>query len=143
MFLGGTLKQLLKLKEWLTVDDTARYLSLTFEEGVSRADVLRLALDGHLLLSVNLVNHAYARKGKKIPLEEANTSIVPSPFDDTVKIQLLDGILIDRENEIVLKLDDNVTSLEGVWDLPMIGNERLDVEHEYQQLTGGAGNNAQ
>ena len=32
---------------------------------------------------------------------------------------------------------DKVTKIEGVWDLSMIGNERLDIEHEYQMETGG------
>ena len=34
-------------------------------------------------------------------------------------------------------MGDNVTTLQGVWDLPMIGGERLDIEHQYQMLTGG------
>lgn len=30
-----------------------------------------------------------------------------------------------------------IRTIEGVWDLPLLGSERLDIEHEYQQLTGG------
>ncbi len=30
-----------------------------------------------------------------------------------------------------------VLTLKGVWDLPMLGTERLDIEHEYQMLTNG------
>ena len=30
-----------------------------------------------------------------------------------------------------------VTTIEGVWDLPMLGAERLDIEHKYQMLTDG------
>jgi hypothetical protein len=37
-----------------------------------------------------------------------------------------------------LALSDDVTTLQGVWDLPMIGSEKLDIEHEYQRLTGGS-----
>jgi hypothetical protein len=47
-----------KFKEWLTVPDAARHLSILFGEDVSEADVLQLALDGHLTLSVHFVNHA-------------------------------------------------------------------------------------
>jgi hypothetical protein len=58
------LKKLLKLKEWLTVPDAARHLSILFGEDLSEADVLRLGLDGHLTLSVDFVNHAQAQCGK-------------------------------------------------------------------------------
>ena len=37
----------------------------------------------------------------------------------------------------VLELESEVVRLAGVWDLPMIGGERWDVEHEYQLLTAG------
>ena len=47
------MSKLLKLKTWLTLDDAARHLSLMFGETVSKADVLRLALDGRLTLSIN------------------------------------------------------------------------------------------
>ena len=49
-----------KLREWLTISEAARYLSSVIGErpqsaqGVGEADVLRLALDGHLKLSVSL-----------------------------------------------------------------------------------------
>ncbi len=45
----------LKLKEWLTVKDTAKRLSISVGEDVTEADILRLALDGHLTLSVYFV----------------------------------------------------------------------------------------
>jgi hypothetical protein len=31
----------------------------------------------------------------------------------------------------------NILTIKGVWDLPMLGTERLDIEHEFQMLTGG------
>ena len=70
------LGKLFSLKEWLTLDDTARYLSISFGEEVTRADVLRLAIDRRLILSVNFVNHATVRKGKLVPLEETRFSIL-------------------------------------------------------------------
>jgi len=44
---------------------------------------------------------------------------------------------LNLDGERYLNLDDNVTTIRDVWDLSMIGNERLDVEHQYQMLTGG------
>jgi hypothetical protein len=63
--------KLFKLKKWLTLSEAARHLSIVFGEEVAKADVLRLALDRHLKLSVNFVNHARARCGKVVPMEEA------------------------------------------------------------------------
>ena len=60
------MKKLLKLKEWLAVSDAAKHLSILFGEEVVEADVLRLALDGHLTLSVLFVNGASARCGRSL-----------------------------------------------------------------------------
>ena len=55
--------KLFNLKQWLTVEDAAKHLSIVFGEPVSKADVFRLALDGELTLSVRFVNGANARPG--------------------------------------------------------------------------------
>jgi hypothetical protein len=126
------LRKLLKLKEWLTVTDAARHLSILFGEEVSEADVLRLALDGHLTLSVDLVNHAMGNPGRVVALAEAETM----PFE--VKGETVQVILgLYRDSGDVLRFQHEVESLDGIWDLTMLGTERLDVEHLYQKLTGG------
>lgn len=162
--------KLFSLKEWLTVADAAKHLSIVFGENVTEADVLRLALDGRLQLSVNLVNHAKARCGKVISWEETEWWLFPEwqslsgqrrlmdaytekadgrpcpqklealfneiPVDEREKYcPLMRSLNLDGER--FLTLSETVSTLVGVWDLPMIGAERLDVEHEYQFLTGG------
>ena len=163
------MSKLFKLKEWLTVADAARHLSIAFGEDVTEADVLRLALDGRLHLSVYFVNHATARCGNVVGLEEVEWRLFPCPpgrgglpqsADESsvaprlrapAKLLALlkdvptaewpnllpipSGLNIDEDR--FLELSDGVTTLRGVWDLPMIGNERLDIEHEYQNFTGG------
>ena len=58
------------------------------------------------------------------------------PTDEREKYYpLMRSLNIDGER--FLTLSESVTTLRGVWDLPMIGNEQLDIEHEYQNLTGG------
>jgi len=128
------MSKLINRKIWLTVQDAARHLSIVFNEEVSEADVLRFALDGHLQLSVNFVNHAEAKRGKVIPLSAVRK--VPGlpveghePYDVHLALQLNDHDYLVFEEKIV-KLTD-------VWDLPLIGSERLDVEHKYQILTNG------
>ncbi len=47
-----TIDKLISLKGWLTLDEAARELSTTLRRDVNHSDVYRLALDGHLALSV-------------------------------------------------------------------------------------------
>ncbi len=72
------MSKLFKLKEWLTVPDSARYLSIAFGEDVTEPDVLRLALDGHLKLSVNFVNHARAKRGKVVSRNDTEWIMFPN-----------------------------------------------------------------
>ena len=138
------MNKLFNLKEWLTLQDAARHLAIVFGEEVAVADVLRLALDGHLKLSVNFVNHTQARRGKVIPIEEAEYYEYPPEFFSKLSIpeehrgkpiKVLQGI--DLDGKRVLNLGDDVVTLDGVYDLAMLGGERLVVEEKYQMLTGG------
>jgi hypothetical protein len=124
------LSKLFNLKEWLTVKDAARHLSILFGEDVTDADILRLGLDGKLKLSVHLVNHANAQKLKIVSVDDAT---FPSYFDSGTLIVV--GDIIGKDE--VLVSDGDTVSVGGIFDLPMIGAETLDVEHEFQRLTGG------
>ncbi len=138
------MKKLFTLKKWLTLQEAARHLAIVFGEEVCEADVLRLALDGHLKLSVNFVNHARAIKGNVVPIEEAEyedflfelTPEISIPEEHKGKpIRVIKGLNLDDKR--VLDLGKDVMSLDGVYDLAMMGNERIDVEHQYQMLTNG------
>jgi hypothetical protein len=67
-----------KLRDWLTVDDAAEELTAALSERVRPADVLRLAIDGHLRLSLYLPVAMTARcrrpedesKGERITSEK-------------------------------------------------------------------------
>jgi hypothetical protein len=126
-------KKLSNLKQWLTVPDAARHLSILFGEEVSEADVLRLGLDGHLTLSVDFVNFAMVRCGPVVPLQDAKRQKIRSPLNNEW-IEIFEGVQIGDE---VIQLNDQIVRLEGVWDLKMRGAERIDVENRYQFLTGG------
>ncbi|MDR3429996.1 hypothetical protein [Silvimonas sp.] len=171
------MSKIYKLREWLTVPEAAKQLSISFGEEVTEADVLRLSLDGRLPLSVYFVNHAQARGGKVIPWEETDWWLFPDmdiflgksaeeqeanrkkkitstdhnfhapkltalfeelPADERRKYTgLMRSVNIDNERFVTLA--DEVVTLYGVLDLPMIGAETLDVERRFQQLTGGPG----
>jgi hypothetical protein len=126
-------KKLLKLKDWLTVPEAARYLSILFDEDVTEADVLRLALDGRLALSVNFVTYAVGRCGK-IVLAAAERNLVPPSsgerYDSIKEVNLHNGR--------VVSFSPGLTPLiSGVWDLAMFGVGRSEIERKYHVLTGG------
>lgn len=125
------MSKLLRFKEWVTVPEAAKRLSTVFEEEVAEADVLRLALDGHLKLSVNLINHCEAKGGRVVSICEARKA---QSLDDPERFVVL-GIPLSAEK--IFELHEGIISLQGVWDLPMIGGEKLDIENRYQLLTGG------
>lgn len=158
--------RLFNLKEWLSLEDAAKHLSLLFGEEVTVPDVLRLALDHRLTLSAWFVNHAEVRKGKLVPLSECKTRVLPSfrslaskmPLPakrvvtheeleiiypsikehiETGDIILTPDAIHYSDNDEWLVLEDEVTAISGIWDLPMRGGEALDVEHHFQMETGG------
>jgi len=139
------MSKLFNLKEWLTIADTAKHLSIVFEEEVTEADVLRLALDGELQLSVYFVNHVYARYGKVVGREDIEWDECPPALAEKIPglsdkeknnpVFIMKSLQIDDER--FLNLAPEVSKIQGVWNLPMIGSEQLDVEHEYQNLTNG------
>lgn len=132
------MSKLFKLKEWLTVADAAKHLTIVFGEEVTEADILRFALDGKLKLSANFVNGGMARIGKLVPIDEATYQEVQMPGGSGL-VRLYGGpsIFTDGVESHILMLDKDVSSLDGWYDLPMIGGERHDVEHRFQALTGG------
>jgi hypothetical protein len=136
---------LLQFKEWLTLPDAASHLSTIFAQSISEADVLRLALDRHLRLSVNFVNGAQARRGKVVGPDGIEWGEFPVEVVDLLKsvpeecrgkpLRYAKSLGIDDER--FLNLDESVSTIWGVWEIPMLGGDKLDVEHRYQLLTDG------
>jgi hypothetical protein len=125
--------KLYALKEWLTVPDTARHLTVLLGEEVKQSDVLRLALDGQLTLSVYFVNPMWGRSGRIVPRSEANTAEAEALNDETAST--VERIFLDQNN--VAELGPEVVPIWGVWDFTMWGVERREVEKRYEELTGG------
>lgn len=129
------MSKLRELRDWLDIVEASNEISRRLDEELDWADVYRLALDGHLTLSVHFVNHASARRGNIVQVENADVKHVPSLNNPNEHVELLGGIRISAQE--VLRLDDEIVTLTGIWDLPMIGAERLDVEQKYQLLNRG------
>lgn len=150
------MSKLLKFKEWLTVEDAAKRLSISAGEDVTEADILRLALGGHLTMSVYFVNHARGRPARIEPIGVSpaqkeveaflaeHSSALPGSPNEAKKwlsdfVQSCRGELLPNGKEVLILEGDGQrpARLEGVWDLLMLGAEALDVEHVYQNLTAG------
>ncbi|MCG8037114.1 MAG: hypothetical protein JAZ19_08750 [Candidatus Thiodiazotropha taylori] len=157
------IKKLFKLKEWLTIDDASKYLSILFDGPVTKADVLQLGLDGHIDLSINIVNTATGRVGNIVPRNNAKLNIVDcaasTPLPRIIKKGILNsdlnklpenikngldrgtlkaipmGMVINKND--VLEYTDEIVRITGIWDLPMIGGETHFVLQKYQALTDG------
>jgi hypothetical protein len=126
------MSKLVKFKEWLTIPETARHLSGLFGEPVTEADVLRLALDGHLKLCVHFVNLSRARFGAWISGSEAEERRLGDFTDD---MDATGDISFDDNKFLALK--GPVQMIDGVWDLLLRDNGWLDIENRFQKLTGG------
>jgi hypothetical protein len=134
--------KLSKLKKWLTVAEAARHLSILLGEEVSEPDVLRLALDGRLRLSVRFLDPNPALCGRIIRVDDTSTFFDPSQMTDPDKredgVERAKRVLIDARDNLVLEIECD-TNIDGVWDLLMRGGERYYVENEYQKLIDGPG----
>ena len=108
------MKKLLKLKQYLSLNDSVNYLSSALEDQVSVADIYELALDGNLAISIRLTNQAYAKKVDLVPALEL--------VDDGEQI---DPVQADE-------VDEQVHIFDGIYDLAMVGEERFEIRKLYQ-----------
>ncbi|KIO36321.1 hypothetical protein [Shewanella sp. cp20] len=107
------MSKLFKLKNYFTVAEAAKHLSNLIEETVLLADLYRLVLDKHLIMSVRFNNQVYAQAGHYVCNQD------------------------DHSNALVF--DKLVHVLDGVWDLAMIGTESQEIETLHQEEVGGPG----
>lgn len=151
-------KKLFQLKQWLTIRDAAKQLSALLNEDVSEVDLYQLALDEKITISVYFPNGANAKKGRLIQFDDVKWDGFPRLDDcEYVKkpngqvelihkktkplIHFPDALLIDDDvpvqNARWLRFDRRIFRIDGVWDLAMIGAERIDIERLLLQEISG------
>lgn len=108
------MSKLARLKEWLTLAEAARQLTVSLAEPCKAADVLRLGLNGHLVLSVRLLSPAQL-------LRSSSASTPGMGKKGTVHNQPAEW---------------RTSTTAEIWDLPLTGSERASVEARYLSLTG-------
>lgn len=127
------MNKLFGFKQWVTIPEAAQWLSVILEGPVTEADVMQLALEGHLPISVDLVNGAFANICKIVPLEDAETKEIPGL--DGVPLRVVDGIRLGER--LVIQCTDEVGYIRGFWNLPMYGGDRFYIKNKYLELTHG------
>ena len=156
--------RLIDQKEWLTLREAANHLSTVFsEESVTEADILRLALDRKITLSVKLVNSVLAQPVNIVSRGQARVDVFRVYDDRPLEPEFIArdierSKLLDMGDEIEQGINDGsidieivgkrfgdkviefgeVTSISGVSDLPMLGDESLVVEAAWHASTDKA-----
>lgn len=133
------MKKLFKLKEWFTLDETARRLTGSFEEEISVADCLSLALDNRMTISALFGKSFYGVKSKvKITsMREQFNFCIKSTSSDGAFLEMLTGERfytneqLDAEYEVIERMGGVFRLNYEIYDLPMIGAERLDVMYQF------------
>ena len=136
------MSKLFKLKEWVTIPDAQRHFSQIFNEPVSDADVLQMGVDGHIKLSVIFPNHARAKLGRVIPFKDVPLMKLPPVLSGGDEVHVPQGYPLHEVTELTedtpfIHFSNEVVTIDGLWDLAMMGNELIDIEYEIQQLIGG------
>ncbi len=93
------MSKLSELQDWLTVEETARYLTKKLKSETTAATLYRLALEGRITLSLNLPQAELARPIVLCPLDEENIS--PIRVDNSHSINLDFEIDLDEEEEFI------------------------------------------
>lgn len=147
------MSKILKAKKWLTLEDAAKRISISLGDDVRPVDLLQFALDGQLTLSVNFVNDAIgyeaikpdepsavilaairmAASMAKAPKPPAGSKALHSEVLGKWYAKFIKNTYGLNEHQIAesiqgLHKTGDLLRISGVWDLPMIGAEILEVQ---------------
>lgn len=146
------MSKLFKLKEWLTIQESASHLTVLFGEDVTEADILRLALDGHLIISIRFVNQIKVYRGVVVPVGEARrkpmSNKVMQEFEKMASLYNNQPFKYEEpplvycgpkiNDKEVFETERNPEWVKGVFDLPLISDDKAGIEHRYQLKIEGA-----
>jgi hypothetical protein len=118
------MSKLANLKSWLTLSDTTQYLSEKLKENVSQAELFRLAIDGHITLSIRILEPTMSNIGQAVKADKAEK---PDVIFTPPKLE--HGLFFKKER---------FDFVSGIFDLRWGDGVSLTLRNKYQQLTGGA-----
>jgi hypothetical protein len=109
------------LKDWMRLTEAAEYLSAVLKDKLEPKDLLQFAFDGQLRLSVNfLLTQAYGNQAvicRRPPKKNQ-------------------GQVYELRSRRYVHVTPHTVSLDGIFDLPMIGGEATNIKQGYLKQTG-------
>lgn len=126
------MSKLLTLKNWLTIEEAAGYLSGALGEEVKDTDILQLAIQGKITVSTIMNGSELAFQCYRVPFlprlkEHSQTKADLNPDDFTVTFVI-------RGNRF--ESFCHPTRIQGIYDLTLVGSEREIILNKYQRMTG-------
>lgn len=112
------MKTFLTLKNFLSLDDAAKYLSMTFEDEISITDLLEAAQEGILQLSINFK--------QSVPIKPAQLKVPTKADIERMKHIYADKSVITPALRVFTEESDQLIYLNGIFDIPLLTNSTVD-----------------
>lgn len=135
------MSKLFKIKQWVTAQQALDFLTLQLGEDVTPLDVLQLAVEQKLKISVKFDHRVPAMLGATIPYKDVPLIELPSLREGEEKVRFLGGYCLtpevdwDEDTPFACFKKD-VSYIDGIWDLAMIGNEAINVANMLREEIG-------
>ena len=135
------MSKLFNLKSRFSLEDAAKHLTTILAEEVCITDILRLAIDGYLILSLNLINNTESIQGFSV--DKGKAQVVLS---DKIKVPWVKDESIEPRN-IIMSPEISDTEyfvpcswkfISGLFYLRLTDGVKRILENEYQKLTEGS-----
>ena len=101
----------MQLKKWLTIDDAAKYLSSLLSTPVEPKDILQLALERHLKISINFTKVVNVMEVSISPFSETTSTHSPVGF----------GQVNFEDKAYHVSTSPQLIKVDGLWDLKLFG----------------------
>lgn len=126
---------LLHLLSWVPLERAATSLSIILKEPVEAADLLRMGIERRLVLSLHLVNEAYARQMNVVELPKARVATV-DVGDGRGDVAVPLGMRLPGSSK-VLEEGGEVALIRDIWDIVPVGAGLVELERQYQAHVSG------
>jgi hypothetical protein len=124
------------LKKYFTLEETCRYFSKKFCSDISISDLLHIAIEGRLTLSINLFYPAIGKAGCLVPIASASFTLIEQPSAEPWKLYNGTVLLKDGKEHSVIEWSDTLIPILGLYDFLMLGSEKVELQKIYLESIG-------
>ncbi|KLP35548.1 hypothetical protein [Enterobacter ludwigii] len=125
-----------KFRQWLSIEESARYLTGEIKSPLHPQDVYRLALDGHLNLSLYFPSVVYGRRVRMVQRSMHSLAGLLDNFTTENRgVYLGLSFEPDRLIDYAEPEDTALSFIKGIQDIPLLGDERLVAETFFCQFS--------